>query len=398
MSAAAPARPTVLAYYFPDWHVDPRNEAWFGDGWTEWELLRNARQRFEGHRQPRVPLHGHQDESDPSVAAAQIALAREHGVDGFLVDYYWYEDGPYLQGALDRGLLQAPNREDVSFALMWANHELVDIFPTDAREGTPPARLADGAIGVEAFEAMTDHIISAYFSQPNYLRVEGKPWFSVYEIGNLIDGLGGVASTRAALERFEAKVIEAGHPGLHLDAVVWGFGVLPTAVTPLQPADLITRLGFSSATSYVWIHHADADRFDFPAASSDRLREAAFADYERLVTELTVPFHPNVTVGWDSSPRTDGTVPFERGRYPFSPVWDQTPEQFREGLARAAQFAREHPTEHPVVTINAWNEWTEGSSLLPDVTHGHAFLEAVRDVFGLPERDDSPAPHEASRA
>lgn len=381
-------RPTVLAYYFPDWHEDDRNAAWFGEGWTEWDLLEAARPRFAGHRQPRIPAGGYADESDPKVAEGEIRLAREHGVDGFLVDYYWYDDGPYLSRALDEGLLKAPNRGDVTFALMWANHELVDIFPTDRRTGEPPKRLKDGAIDRAAFERMTDHIIAEYFSQENYLRIDGKPWFSVYEIGNLIHGLGGLDETAEALAHFRDKTVAAGHPGLHLDAVVWGFGVLPTAVRVEDPTLLIERLGFESSTSYVWIHHADADGFDFPAADPVRLRDEAFEDYERLARTLPVPFHPNVTVGWDSSPRTDQQVPFERGRYPFTPVWDQDPEQFRQALVRARRFLTDHPSAHPVITVNAWNEWTEGSSLLPDETHGRRYLEAIRDVFGVaPHRD-----------
>ena len=36
----------------------------------------------------------------------------------------------------------------------------------------------------------------------------------------------------------------------------------------------------------------------------------------------------------------------------------------------------------PMVTINAWNEWTEGSALLPDTVNGTDFLERIRRVFG----------------
>lgn len=379
-------RPRILAYYFPDWHQDPRNATWFGDGWTEWRLLDAATPRFDGHRQPREPLAGRVDESDPVVAAAEIRKAVEHGVDGFLVDYYWYDDGPYLSGALDRGLLAAPNATDVDFALMWANHELVDIFPyADASGGRAP-RLKDGAIDRAAFERMVEHVIEAYFRRDNYLTVDGRPWFSLYEIGNFIAGMGGVEAARDALDWFRLRVAEAGFPGLHLDAVVWGFGVLPTAVTVDDPATLMTTLGFDSATSYVWIHHADMEEFTFPAGDPVSLREAAFADYERLVGQLPVPFHPNVTVGWDSSPRVAPTVPFERGAYPLYPVFDQTPAQFEEGLRRARDFLADHPTEHPVITINAWNEWTEGSALLPDTTHGDGFLKAIRRVFGRAER------------
>jgi hypothetical protein len=232
---------------------------------------------------------------------------------------------------------------------------------------------------------MVEHIIAAYFGQPNYLTVDGKPWFSLYEIGNFIVGMGGVEQARDALAWFRSRVVAAGFPGLHLDAVVWGFGVLPTAITVDDPATLLTVLGFDNATSYVWIHHADMAEFRFPNADSRQLRDAAFADYEHLARTLPVPFHPNVTVGWDSTPRISADVPFVPGRYPFLPVFDQTPAEFEAALQRAAAFVEEHPTGHPIITINAWNEWTEGSALLPDDTNGFAFLEALKRVFGLSE-------------
>lgn len=50
---------TIACYYFPNYHVDPRNEAVHGPGWSEWELVKRAEPRYPGHRQPRVPLWGY---------------------------------------------------------------------------------------------------------------------------------------------------------------------------------------------------------------------------------------------------------------------------------------------------------------------------------------------------
>ena len=375
------SRPTVLAYYFPSWHQDPQNARWFGEGWSEYQLLADAKPRFPGHRQPRVPVAGEVDESDPRVFDQQIDLAVDHGVNGFLFDFYWYEDGPYLNAALDDGYLKAARRDDIDFALMWANHHLTDIFPSKSPHEDKPI-LKNGAIDRATFERMAEHIIEHYFSQPSYLTVDGRPWFSIYEIGSLIEGLGGVDATREALDWFDGRAKAAGHAGVHLDAIVWGFEFLPGGITVADPSELIDALGFSSASSYVWIHHLDPLTQTFPTSPWSQVEDAAFAAYDEYAKSLSVEFSPNVTVGWDASPRTAQDVEFTEGSYPWIPVFDPSPAEFERGLRRAAAFFEEHPRERPILSINAWNEWTEGSSLLPDTVNGTGYLEAIRRVFG----------------
>jgi hypothetical protein len=378
------SRPTVLAYYFPDWHRDPRNAAWFGPDWTEWELVKAATARFPGHRQPRIPALGYRDEADPMIAAADVELASGHGVDGFLFDYYWYDDGPYLSGALDEGFLRADNNHKLSFALMWANHQLVDIFPSRSTDDMPPRLLKDGALDRQAFEAMVHHIVDRYFSRSNYLTVGGKPWFTLYDIGNFVAGLGGLEAARDALDWFRDQTRQAGHPGLHLDGVLWSATVIRTGTeTPPDLPEVVDRLGFDSGSSYVWLHHVDAGNAAFPNGSISELRESAFADYDRYAAQLDVDFYPNVSVGWDPSPRTDQSLPYRQVGYPWTPVWDQSPSEFTVGLRRAVDYLARHRPKHSIITINAWNEWTEGSYLLPDTTHGLAYLEAIRAVLGV---------------
>ena len=59
----------VAVYYFPDYHPDSINARWHGQGWTEWSLVKDARPRFPGQQQPKQPLWGYFNESDPKGAA-----------------------------------------------------------------------------------------------------------------------------------------------------------------------------------------------------------------------------------------------------------------------------------------------------------------------------------------
>ena len=134
----------VAAYYFPNYHVDSRNERVHGRGWSEWELVKSARARFEGHGQPLAPAWGYQDESDPATMSEKIDAAADHGIKAFIFDWYWYDDGPYLERCLEKGFLGAANCGRLKFGLMWANHDWVNIYP--ARSDREPRLLYPGTV------------------------------------------------------------------------------------------------------------------------------------------------------------------------------------------------------------------------------------------------------------
>ena len=39
------------------------------------------------------------------------------------------------------------------------------------------------------------------------------------------------------------------------------------------------------------------------------------------------------------------------------------------------------PENERILTINCWNEWTEGSYLEPDKVNGLKYLEAIKGLF-----------------
>jgi len=370
----------VAAYYFPSWHRDPRNDKWHGEGWTEWDLVQAARPRFPGHRQPITPAWGYANESDPKVMAKEIDLAASHGITAFLFDYYHYDDGQFLAGALDRGFLGAPNNDRLKFALMWANHDWKNIFP--AKLGIPAQMLAPGKVTKAGFERICDHIIARYFAHPSYLRINGCPYFSIFDLATFVESCGGLDGARAAIETLQFKTACANLPGVHLNAMVWLFSHAPRWAAWGGVEKVVATLGIDSVAAYNWYDHYDLAKDTFPRGSYQKAALANFAAWEEQTKKWPIPYIPNVTMGWDSSPRCCGTDKYEMRGYPWLPILDgNTPSAFRNALEHAKAFLAKHPHGLQMLTLNAWNEWTEGAYLLPDTEHGTAYLEVIKRTF-----------------
>ena len=376
--AASDPKITVASYYFGNYHPgDSRNTKNKGPEWSEWELIKAAKPRFPGHQQPKVPLWGYGDESDPKVMAQKIDAAADHGIDAFIFDWYYYNDGPFLERPIDIGFLKAPNNNRIKFAFMWANHDWEEIQPY--KRGTPRKLLFPGPVTPEAFDKIGDRLIKEYFSHPSYWRIDGKPYFSFYDLTSLLKSFGSVEATRAALDKFRAKATTAGFPGLHLNAVVWGNAILPSEKVPADPVKLVKDLGFDSVTSYVWIHHCALPQLQ---TDYNQARDGYFRYWDGAKDKFGVPYFPNVTMGWDPSPRAHQDDAYGNFGYPFTnTISGNTPERFKEALELTKKRLLANPSGPRILNINCWNEWTEGSHLEPDTVNGMRYLEAVRDVF-----------------
>jgi hypothetical protein len=288
-----------------------------------------------------------------------------------------YDDGPFLNRCIDEGFLKAENTETIKFALMWANHDWIDIHPYT--RGTQQKLLYRGTVSPKRFDEIGDFVISEYFSKPNYWKIDGKAYFSVYDVQKFVENFGSIEATKSAMERMNEKAIKAGLKGVHWNMVAWGNPVLPVENAPKNTPELIKTLGFNSATSYVWIHHTV-----LPETQTDYnwVRDRYFEHWEKAKTEYGVPYYPNVTMGWDSSPRCDLKSEWANVGYPFmNIIGNNTPENFKTALQITKDKLLSDPTGPRILNINCWNEWTEGSYLEPDTISGMKYLEAVKEVF-----------------
>ncbi|RLD12202.1 MAG: hypothetical protein DRI44_01430 [Chlamydiae bacterium] len=370
---------TIACYYFPNYHPnDARNCKLKGNGWAEWELVKSAKPRFEKHHQPNIPLWGYTDEADPEIMSKKIDAAVNHGIDTFIFDTYYYNDGSFLERALDEGFLNAPNNSRIKFALMWANHDWLDIHPY--KKVAPVKILYPGIVTKKTFELICDTVIEKYFKHPSYWKINGCPYFSIYELNKLMESFGSIHTAAEMLELFRDKVKKAGFPDLHLNAIVWGNTILPGETQPADPANTVKTLGFNSVTSYVWIHHVA-----LPEMQTDYLyvQKKYFEYWEKANIMFDVPYFPNVTMGWDSSPRAFQEDKYDNSGYPFmNTISGNTPERFREALfATKEKLLENEKSNEKILTINCWNEWTEGSYLEPDTINKYAYLEGVKSLI-----------------
>lgn len=356
----------VAAYIWPSCHDDAMaREVLWPEGEGEWEVIKKGNPRFEGHYQPRRPLWGYEHDNDPVVVEKWINTALEHGVNTFVYDWYWYDGKPFLESALNDGFLKAPSNEKMNFYIMWANHNVKRNYWNYHRYGDDTSQLWAGGVDRENFNIIVDRVINQYFKRPNYLKIDGCPVFSIFSLSALMEGLGGEEQAREALAYFREKVREAGFPGLHLQGMSGG----PSNPSPEKLDKIVYRVKNLNLDSFA-LYNMGGFNVDYVVHC-----ENAKLIRENLDRDLDVPVFPCVSIFWDDTPRFPHKGEEHVTRY------NGTPENFAKALRLAKKYADEHPEQIPLISINAWNEWVEGSYLLPDEVNGFGYLEAVKSVM-----------------
>ena len=354
----------IAAYVWPAYQPEPRWKELgiFDAGKGEWQSVWEARPKWKGHEQPRKPLWGYENEADPKVVEKKIDAAVSHGVNVFIYDWYWYGGRPFLEDALDKGFLGAENSGKMKFFIMWANHHVCKLWDNKAADKKRNEPVWRAWVDADEFRKISRRWIEMYFSRPNYYRIGGKPVLMIYEIVTFIRGIGGMEKAAEALSTFRRDCEAAGLGGVHLMVCDYKLD-----------AGALSGLGVDSATIYNFVHWAKAH--GNPDYAEWTKKGAARFDVAKKELGLKAYF-AHASAGWDTNPRfpTNSVMPT---------VLNSTPAKFAEALRRAKDWTdRNAKAGMPkLITVNSWNEWTEGSYLEPDEHWRFGYLDAIKDVF-----------------
>ncbi len=353
----------AIAFYLPQFHPIPENDAWWGKGFTEWTNVAKAKPSLKGQYQPQLPADlGFYDLRLPEVREAQAAMAREYGIHGFCYYHYWFNGRRLLERPFNEVL--ASGKPEFPFCLCWANENWTRRW--DGAE----AEILVAQQYSEDDDRKHMRWLAAAFRDPRYIRVHGKPMFLVYRASALPD-----PQRTAEIWREEALRL--------------GVGEIYLCAVESFPSDhgISRRSGFDAAVEFApdCMNLPRRLRISIPWRIARKLRlanrsfkENYIASYsdlmERMMSKPPVDYlrFPCVTPAWDNTARR------KVGARMFV---DSTPELYGKWLKKTLENVSQRPTEDQIVFINGWNEWAEGNHLEPCQKWGRAYLEATRDAL-----------------
>jgi len=344
-------RPHVLAFYLPQFHQVPENDAWHGRSFTEWTVVARSKPLYPGHRQPHLPGElGFYDLRVPETRYRQARLAREHGITGFLYYHYWFSGKRMLGRPLDEVL--ASGQPDFPFALCWANESWYRRW-----QGTVDEMLVEQEFSEEDDLEHIRWLITC-FKDPRYIRIEGRPLLTIYRAQHLPE-------PQRTVELWARECEAAGVERPWLVMFETGDDTGPPSQLGFDAsAEFVPhRLPHLLDQSYVTKLHAAHTAYEYDDVAAAYLHRPP-ADFLR---------YPCVATGWDNSPRRQSGEAFI--------LRDATPEGYGRWLREAVARQAESAGRDGIVFVNAWNEWAEGAHLEPDTHWGRAHLETTRDVM-----------------
>lgn len=343
----------TIAFYLPQFHPIPENNAWWGQGFTEWTNVSKAHPNFSGHYQPHLPGElGFYDLRVPEVQKRQVELAKKYGIYGFCFYYYWFSGKRLLERPLDQYL--ANPDLDLPFCLCWANENWTRRWDGAEHE----VLIGQTHNDHEYLHFIQD--ISSNFEDPRYIRVNGKPVLIVYRIHLLPD-------PQKAARIWRDECIRLGIGDLYL-IVAQSFGI-----TDPRP------YGFDAAVEFP-PHGLNIGTLDQSKMPITNLQfTGKIYDYQQAAQSMINRPVPGYTLFKTVMPSWDNTARKQNAAHTFI---NASPAAYKDWLTQAVKYTKANlPVEKQLIFINAWNEWGEGTHLEPDRLYGYAYLQATADAI-----------------
>ncbi len=312
----------------------------------------------------RKPVLGYYDEGNPEVNDWEIKQMAEHGIDFQLVCAYTcyskevenrdpIKDNVFRHGnALHNGYFNAKYSDYMKFAILWENNGY--------KYGTLEYD--------DFFNNLVPFWIEYYFKDERYLKINGRPFISIYNPQRFFELFGeNAADRKAGVQKFRDMCIEEGVG----DPII---AISPGAVYTNLLVDEYSSYGIDFAAKY----NFGNDGIGTQQYHLNNLKEWNDGNDMGII--------PVCVQGFNSIPWNN-----EGG-------FKANPEEYKSQLEWIKNTYAPSVGSNMLIAAT-WNEYGEGTVIAPTESEGFGYLDAIREVFADTEEhtDVSPSQEQKSR-
>lgn len=365
----------TIAMYLPQYHRIPENDEWWGEGFTEWTAVKNAKPLFEGHNQPKEPMNDfYYNLLDKSTMEWQAKLASEYNIFGFCFYHYWFKDGRKILEKPAENLLEWKDI-NTHFCFCWANESWARTWSNIPSKNTWAHKFEDetgrdendnGVLLEQKYgreKEWKEHFdyLLPFFKDERYIRSNGKPVFIIYKPAQIL-------CLEDMLIKWNEWAQEAGLEGIYIiasnsDRERWEN---VNAYLLHEPQNSINMFGKKLLedvnTNIGW-----NQKFSYDKTWKTILNSKQDPEEKTYVGGF---------INYDDTPRHS-----KKG----SCFADVTIEKFRVYFEKLV--IKNIHLKNQFIFMNAWNEWGEGMYLEPDRENGFSYLETIKCIMDK-YRDD----------
>jgi lipopolysaccharide biosynthesis protein len=360
--AAIPAakKCRIFAFFLPQFHETPQNNAWHGEGFTEWTNVKKTNPLFPGHYQQRFPHpdFGYYHLDDKGYFKNLEHILAKSGVDALILYHYWFGGTSILEEPA-RLLLNSTDI-NIHWCFCWANENW-----TRAWDGNENEVLMKQTYSREDAKTYINHLIP-FFKDNRYVKINSRPVLIVY---------------RAAHNPLMKEYCEIWGEECRKSGLQTPYLICTLTRGAKNPYDYnfdagLERVLHDWTDGNVGAVNASTNFFDDFNGSVLLYKEVA-EYYSNLDINTSFPHLRSIIPSWDNTPRYGPNAYI---------IHDSSPEKFSNWFNAIYNYTLKHlQDEERIIVVNAWNEWAESAYLEPDLRYGYAYLNSIARVkLGYP--------------
>jgi len=398
----------IIAIVFPQFHEIPENNKFWGNGFTEWTLLKTIPRIVNGEiiKKPHQDI-GYFNLNDYNHRKYMRILANKYNIFGFCFYHYWFKDKKIMYEPTELMLIDdEPNKP---FFFCWANEQWTKRWDGGNNEVLLEQEYGDDNANIKHFEYLLQ-----FFKNKNYIKKYNKPIFIFYRIEkNDVDKINNI------IKLWNKLAIEYGFDGIHfmkflgpfnnnikLDDIKGYVEFEPGYCCQTKFNDIISydeNKIFEEYNEDIYLtKNRDIEElvnkgilnngYKHYLSINDQEKEfrtSKFFVYDGLklyknIINLEKIFdeqHRGITVGWNNTPRRN-YISNNYDKYPHyykNINYNIFGEYFYKLLKKISNNPNKGSSEF--LFISAWNEWNEQAVLEPTMEDGYNYLDIINKKY-----------------